>query len=119
MSSLIKLLYMLKGDIKKHANEKAGTGMLTGQTITEEEIISLPAYKLMTIEERQVIHSILDNMKKESSKNIKEEVHGVNNSVNTGESMTRDKVLLKQIDGIVPFPKNVGQDTVVDYKDAA
>ena len=77
---------MLKGDIKRHIYEKMGIttveganqNMLTGQTISKEEIYSFTSYKMMNDDERKIVNSILSSFKT-STQDIKTENN--NNSV--------------------------------------
>lgn len=95
-STKILFLKMLRGDIKRNACDKMGIditqmlkdkeGLLTGQTIKKSEIESFSSYKMMTVEERAIVDSILEKSKR---------IESSNDSV-------RGKALLKHIDTLVP-----------------
>lgn len=100
---------MLKGDIKRHMYEKMGIttveganqNMLTGQTISKEEIYSFTSYKMMNDDERKIVNTILSSFKT-STQDIKTE---------------RGKTLLKQMDSLVP--RSESSSDAVDFKDVA
>ena len=105
-STKILFLKMLKGDIKRHACEKAGIDpnvlngnldLLTGQTISRKEIESFSSYKLMNDDERSVVISILNEFK-------------------TNVGGERGKGLIKRIDS---FKTNSEEVEMMDFKEAA
>lgn len=113
-STTILFLNMLKSDIKRYIYEKNGSTynpinqngvseMLSGQTINKSEIENLTSMKLMNDIEKKIVYSILDDIKEKSN----------NNSSNT-----RDKQLVKHIDGIMPYMYDSSQETT-EFKDAA
>jgi len=97
---------MLKGDIKRNAALKLGIDpnelsddnltLLTGQTIKESELMNLSSYKLMNDEERSIVTSILNEMKKKQDM-----------SIDKGIALT------KRMDSLVPR-----SEVVVDFKEA-
>lgn len=96
---------MLKNDIKKsvlsrnnmNPNNKADEAvLLTGQTISENEIKSFSSYKLMNPEEREIVDLILNSMEKKDSGN------------------SNDKALRKRIDSLVP---RSNEANVADFLD--
>lgn len=108
-STKILFLKMLRGDIKRNACEKMGIDirqiprekeeLLTGQTINRSDIESFSSYKMMTVEERAIVTSILEELKRKES---------ANNAV-------RGKALLKNIDTLVPR----SEASAIEYKDVA
>ncbi len=107
-STKILFLKFLREEIQRYTFSKNGiqsteemlnkTGLLTGQTISRNEIESLSSYRMMNSDEKSTVNSILT------------ELH--NKSQGTGQSMS--KVYSKQIQPLVP--KTVDS---ADYKDAA
>ena len=105
-STKILFLKMLKGDIKRNAALKLGIDpnelsddnltLLTGQTIKESELMNLSSYKLMNDEERSIVTSILNEMKKKQDM-----------SIDKGIALT------KRMDSLVPR-----SEVVVDFKEA-
>ena len=108
-STKILFLKMLKGDIERNTYEKMGIdpskvtnkeGLLAGQTINRSGIESFSSYKLMTSDEREIVNSILDELKPKEAE------------VGFEEGMA----LLKKIDALVPTSH---MSDAVDYKDVA
>lgn len=107
-STKILFLKMLRGDIKRNACEKMGIDirqiprekeeLLTGQTINRSDIESFSSYKMMTVEERAIVNSILETSKRMESSDSK-----------------KGKALLKNIDALVPRSEEMQSE----YKDVA
>lgn len=107
-STKILFLKMLRGDIKRNACEKMGIDirqiprekeeLLTGQTINRSDIESFSSYKMMTVEERAIVNSILETSKRMESSDSK-----------------KGKALLKNIDTLVPRSEEMQSE----YKDVA
>ena len=107
-STKILFLKMLRGDIKRNACEKMGIDirqiprekeeLLTGQTINRSDIESFSSYKMMTVEERAIVKSILETSKRMESSDSK-----------------KGKALLKNIDALVPRSEEMQSE----YKDVA
>ena len=99
---------MLRGDIKRNACEKMGIDitqmskdkeeLLTGQTISKTELEKFSSYKMMTVEERAIVNSILETSKRMESSDSK-----------------KGKALLKNIDSLVPK----SEANAIEYKDVA
>lgn len=95
-STKILFLKMLRGDIKRNACDKMGIDitqmskdkeeLLTGQTINRSEIESFSSYRMMTVEERAIVDSILEKSKRIESNN----------------DSVRGKAYIKHIDSLVP-----------------
>jgi len=107
-STKILFLKMLRSDIKRNACEKMGIDirqiprekeeLLTGQTINRSDIESFSSYKMMTVEERAIVNSILETSKRMESSDSK-----------------KGKALLKNIDTLVPRSEEMQSE----YKDVA
>ena len=107
-STKILFLKMLRGDIKRNACEKMGIDvtqmskdkeeLLTGQTISKTELEKFSSYKMMTVEERAIVNSILETSKRMESSDSK-----------------KGKALLKNIDALVPRSEEMQSE----YKDVA
>lgn len=108
-STKILFLKMLRGDIKRNACEKMGIDitqmskdkeeLLTGQTIKKSELERFSSYKMMTVEERAIVTSILEELKRKES----------------ADNAVRGKALLKNIDTLVPR----SEASAIEYKDVA
>ena len=72
--------------------------LLTGQTISRSDIESFSSYKMMTVEERAIVNSILETSKRMESSDSK-----------------KGKALLKNIDALVPRSEEMQSE----YKDVA
>ena len=108
-STKILFLKMLRSDIKRNACEKMGIDvsqvskdkeeLLTGQTISRSDIESFSSYKMMTVEERAIVNSCLEELKRKES----------------ADNAVRGRALLKNIDTLVPR----SESSAIEYKDVA
>lgn len=106
-STKILFLKMLKGDILRDACSKVGIDisqvtdsrreLLTGQTIKRSEIESFLSYKMMTVDERAIVNSCLEELKRKES----------------ATDAVRGKALLKNIDALVPR----SEVSITEYND--
>lgn len=112
-STTILFLNMLKADIKRHIYEKQGltyssvnqnevNGVLSGQTISKSEIENLTSMKLMNDVEKNIVYSLLESMSNKPKES----------------SNTRDKQLVKHIDGVMPYMYSPSEE-LTEFKDAA
>lgn len=107
-STKILFLKMLRGDIKRNACNKMGIDinqiprekeeLLTGQTINRSDIESFSSYRLMTDDEKQMVNSILKQIKSKGSSNDSQ----------------RGKAYIKRIDAFI----TESQPDAIEYKDA-